>query len=109
MKPMFKKLLLSFATVALGVAAAGSTHKVTLFQPSWFGDTQVKPGEYKIEVDGEKAVIKGGKNTVETRVKVETNGEKYNTTSVRYQNGDGKYRVQEIRIGGTSTKLVFNN
>jgi len=28
--------------------------------------------------------------------------------SVKYQNGDGKYRVQEIRLGGTKTKLVFD-
>jgi hypothetical protein len=32
---------------------------------------------------------------------------KYSTTSVRYTNGDGKQRVQEIRVGGTDTKIVF--
>jgi hypothetical protein len=104
----FKKVLLFLATGALAVAAAGTAYKVTFFQPSWVNGTELKPGEYKIEVAGDKATIKNGKNTVETAVKVESNGEKYSSTAVRYQNGDGKYRIQEIRIGGTNTKLVFN-
>ena len=41
-------------------------------------------------------------------MKVETAEEKFGSTSVRYQNGDGKYRIQEIRLGGTKTRLVFN-
>jgi hypothetical protein len=44
----------------------------------------------------------------QSSVKVEENGEKYSRTSVRYQNGDGKYIVQEIRLGNTNLKLVFN-
>ena len=28
---------------------------------------------------------------------------------VRYSNGDGHYKIQEIRLGGTHTKLVVNN
>jgi hypothetical protein len=46
--------------------------------------------------------------SVEANVKVESAESKFNSTSVRYQNGDGKYRIQEIRLGGTKTKLVFN-
>ncbi|MBM3739603.1 MAG: hypothetical protein FJW39_27870 [Acidobacteria bacterium] len=55
-----------------------------------------------------KAVISSGRNRVEVPVKVEENGAKYRSTSVRYQNGDGKYRLTEIQVGGTSTKLVVN-
>ena len=33
---------------------------------------------------------------------------KFDTTTVRYGVGDGKTRIQEIRIGGTKTKLVFS-
>lgn len=104
-----KKLFLSLATVALAVAsAAGSTHKVTFFEPSFVGGTELKPGEYKVEVTGDKAIIKNGKQTVEAAVKAEDGSEKFNTTSVRYANGDGKFRIQEIRIGGTRTTLVFS-
>jgi hypothetical protein len=92
---------------ALAVASA-ATHSVTLFQPSIVNGTELKPGDYKIEVKDQTAVISKGKNTVEAPVKIETSDSKYASTSVRYQNGDGKLRVQEIRLGGTKTKLVFN-
>ena len=40
-------------------------------------------------------------------VKVETADNKFSSTSVRYMNGDGKFKVQEIRVGNSKTKLVF--
>ena len=51
---------------------------------------------------------KGKKTVAESQVKIETSDTKYGSTSVRYSNGDGKYKVQEIRLGGTNTRLVFN-
>lgn len=104
-----KKVLLTFATLALAVASAGSSYKVTLFQPSLVGGQELKPGDYKIEVKDNKAIITRGKQSVEANVKVETASDKFSSNSVRYLNGDGKYRVQEIRLGGTNTKLVFDN
>jgi hypothetical protein len=38
---------------------------------------------------------------------VENADQKYNTTAVRFTNGDGKMHIQEIHIGGTKMKLVF--
>ena len=104
-----KKLMLGFTTFALAIASAAATYKVTLFQPSIVAGTELKPGEYKIELKENKAVLKGGKNTVEANVRVESGDMKFGSTSVRYSNGDGKYHVQEIRLGGTNTKLVFEN
>jgi len=104
-----KKILLSFGTLALAVASAASSYKVTLFQPSLVNGTELKPGEYKIELKENKAVLKNGKTSVEADIKTETADSKFSSTTVRYRNGDGKYRVQEIRLGGTNTKLVFEN
>jgi hypothetical protein len=104
-----KKLVLAFSTLALAVASAGSSYHVKLFEKSVVGGTELKPGEYKIEVKDNRAIVKDGKNTAEADVKVENGDRKYPTTTVRYQNGDGKYRVTEILLGGTTTKLVFNN
>ena len=42
-------------------------------------------------------------------MKTETADTKFASTTVRYKNGDGKYRVEEIRFGGTTTKIVFTN
>jgi hypothetical protein len=104
-----KKLIFGFTTIALAIASAAASYKVTLFQPSIIAGTELKPGQYKIEVDDNKAVVKSGKTVVEADVKVETADEKYPATSVRYANADGKFKVQEIHLGGTNTKLVFNN
>lgn len=101
-----KRIVFVFLVLALAVASA-KTYSVTLFQPSVVGGTELQPGDYKVDVQDSKVVIKSGKTSVESPVKVETAGEKFNATSVRYTNGDGKYRVQEIRLGGTNTKLVF--
>ena len=102
-----KKFLLTFATVALSVASAAS-YRVTVYQPSVVGGTELKPGDYKIELKDNKAVIKAGKETVEAPVRVESADQKFTSTAVRYTNTDGKMKVNEIRIGGTNTKLVFD-
>lgn len=104
---MVSKLAMCFGTLAMAVASAASNYNITLFQPSMFGSTELKPGDYRIQLDGDKAVIKAGKNSVEAPVKVEEGDQKFARTSVKYSNGDGKYHVQEIRLGGTKTTLVF--
>ncbi len=92
------------------LASAADTYRVTLFQPSVVGGKELKPGDYKVTVDGNKAVISQGKNnSVQADVKVESADTKFGSTSVRYMNGEGKYKVQEIRVGNTKTKLVFSN
>ena len=88
--------------------AAGSSYRVTLFQSSVVSGTELQPGDYKLELKDNKAVITKGKQSVEAEVKVETGENKFNSTSVRYMNAEGKMKVQEIRLGGTKTKLVFN-
>jgi hypothetical protein len=89
------------------LASAASSYRVTFLKPAMIANTELQPGDYKLEVDGEKAIIKSGKTSVEVAVRVETGNEKFSDTTVRYSNGDGKYHVQEIRLGGSKTKLVF--
>jgi hypothetical protein len=102
------KLMLLFGTLTLAVASAASTYHLTLDEPSSVGGTVLKPGDYKLQVDGQQATIKNGKDTVQAAVKVETAEQKFATTSVVYANADGKYRIAEIRLGGTNTKILFN-
>ena len=104
-----KRLFVLFAAAALTIAAAADTYKVTLFQESVVAGSTLKPGEYKLTVDGGKVVISKGKEKVEATAKIETAESRFSSTSVRYENGDGKYRVKEIRLGGTTSKLVFDN
>ena len=103
---MIRKAALLFVAAGLAVASARS-YTVSLYQPAMFGGTELKPGEYKVEVNDQKATIRQGKLQGESPVKVEESDVKFDTTTVRYSNSEGKLRIQEIRIGGTKTKLVF--
>jgi len=105
---MIKTLLICFATIALAVASAASTHRITLYNDASVNGQQLKAGEYKIQVKEGTAVITSGKSTFETPVKVENSGTKFPSTSVRFGNENGSTTVQEIRLGGTTTKLVFS-
>ncbi len=106
---MTKKFMLSFAAAALMVASAAEKHNITLFQPSFVNGTQLAPGDYRMELDGDKLVISKGKQKVEANVKSEQAESKFSSTSVRYSNAGGKFTVQEIRLGGTNRKLVFGS
>jgi hypothetical protein len=102
-------LLPVFLVAGLAVASARS-YTVSLTKPNMIGATELKPGDLKIEVNGEKAILRQGKMEAESPVKVEEGDTKFNDTTVRYVgNADGKRHIQEIRIGGTRTKLVFSS
>lgn len=103
-----KKIVVCLAAAASLVWAGAMSSKVTLFQHSTLNGVDLKPGDYKILVDGDKVTLQNGKTKAEAPVKSEENGEKFGSTSIRYINGDGKMKITEIRIGGTKTKLVVN-
>lgn len=104
---MVKRLLLVFLLAAFAVATA-KTYSVELLQPTVVAGTQLSAGEYRLNLDNNKVVISSGKQSVETTVKVEQSESKYSSTSVRLETGNGAPRLQEIRLGGTKLKLVFN-
>jgi len=102
-----KKLIALLILLAVGIASA-KTYSITLFQPSVVGGTELKPGEYRLELQDGKVIIRAGKQRIEAPVKIENAEAKFTSTSVRYAGGEGKARVQEIRLGGTNLKLVFD-
>jgi uncharacterized protein (DUF2141 family) len=101
---MVKNVLLGFATVALAVASAASSYHVTFYLPVTINGAQLQAGDYKLELkDDNTAILKQGKTVTEARVKVENDSQKYSRNTVRV-NGS---QVEEIRLGGTSKRLVF--
>lgn len=101
---MVKKSIIGFAFFALAIASAANSYSVTFFQPVVVNGTTLKPGAYRVQVNENTAVIKQGKTVAEAPVKVENNDNKYPSTSVRLIGN----QVEEIRVGGTHTKLVFD-
>jgi hypothetical protein len=86
------------------VASAASSYSVTFFQSVTVNGTELKAGDYKLELkDNGMAVIKQGKVMTEAPVKIETENQKFARSSVRI-NGN---QVEEIRLGGTTKRVVF--
>ncbi|MCU0229715.1 MAG: hypothetical protein MUF01_18955, partial [Bryobacterales bacterium] len=95
------------AVVLLTASAVAKTHTITLHTPTTIAGQELKPGDYKMELNGDTVKLTNGKQTVETTVTVQEAAEKFSKDSVRYTEADGKMKVREIRMGGTNTRLVF--
>jgi len=98
-----KKSIFALTTIALAIASAATNYGVTFSDPVVVNGQTLKPGDYKLQFDNNKATLRQGKQVTEAPVKVENATQRYSTTSVRL-NGS---QVEEIRLGGTHTKLVF--
>ncbi len=103
---MIKRFFLLASVVSLAVASAASSFNLNFYQPTVVNGTTLKPGEAKLEIKDNKAIVKQGKTSVEASVKVETNSSKYLYTTVGYKEGDN-HQIKDITIAGTTTKLVF--
>jgi hypothetical protein len=102
-----KKALAVMFALGISMAYAASSYHVTLYKPTTINGTQLKPGDVKLELQGDKVVIKQGKTSVESTVTVENGTNKFAASSVGYVGDSSNNQVQEIRLGGTTTKLVF--
>ena len=93
---------------AIGMLAQAADRQLTLFEPCLVAGTKLNPGEYKVQVNGDKVKIYSPKQSVEATAKVETGEEKYRSNALRYESSDSPHRITEILLGGTNTKIVFN-
>lgn len=101
---MLKKLVCGFAFAAMAVLSAAGSYSVTFYDPVVVNGTTLKPGDYKLEVKENTAIIKQGKVMTEAPVKIENSDQKFLTNTVRL---DGA-QLDEIRLGGTRTRLIFD-
>lgn len=101
---MFGKVAL-IGLLTLGAAFA-ETYNIKFYQSTVIQGTELKPGEYRMTVEGDKIKIRIGKQAFEAPVKVENSDQKFTNTAVRYKSDNS---ITEIRLGGTTTRLVFSN
>lgn len=96
--------------LAIGItsAYAGSSYQFTLYKPTTINGTQLKPGTVKLDLLGDKVVVKQGKTSAESNVIVKNGDHKFEASSVTYS-AEAPGEVQEIRLGGTATKLLFES
>lgn len=102
-----KKLALTLVTIGvMAASAASNSYRVSILQDSVIDGKAVKQGDYKLELTGNNtAVLKHGKQTIELSARAEEAPTKFVSTELEYSNNND---LQEIRVGGTHTKIVFN-
>jgi hypothetical protein len=103
-----KKTLAVLFAIGISVASAATSYRVSLSKPTTINGTELKPGDCKVEIEGDKVVIKQGKTSVESNVTVENAAQKYAFTSVGYE-ADNATQVHDIRLAGTTLKLTFGS
>ena len=102
------KQVLTFAFAALSVASAATYH-LSLVEPSVVKGKELKAGEYQLSVkENSVVIVKNNKQQMEVPAKIENTNQKYSRTRVLYNENKGKFSIQEIELGGTTTKLTFD-
>jgi hypothetical protein len=100
------KMMFGIGMFALGMAsAAASGYSVTLYDSLWVGTTELKPGDYKVEMQGDKAIFKLGKSSVEVPATMGSSEKKFANNAVT---ADGKQLI-EIDFKGTTSKMLFGS
>ena len=101
-----KKAVIAIAMSAALALAAGNHYTVELTTPSEINGQTLQPGVYRMELNGNHAVLKSGKVKVEADAVVENANKKFSETGIRY-GGPNNSKIEEIRIGGTNVKVRF--
>jgi len=107
MKPM--KYLLTSGTLALGMALAASGYHLTINSPTWVNGNELKPGDYRVQVESNKVMITGRDTSVEAPAKIQSAARKHSSTSLTTDEVNGKRQLEEIDFGGSKTSIVFKN
>lgn len=101
-------LLASLGMVLPTFAADENINKsITIADTVSVGNTQLKPGDYRIKTDGDKVTIEFHNKVVATAEgKWEPRNERYESTAIIY---DANHQVQEIRFSGLKDALVLTS
>jgi hypothetical protein len=99
----FTARLFCLSTLALGIASAATPYDVTLLDTVSVGKTELKAGDYKVEILGDKAVFTSGKKTVSIPATLSKSDQPFASTVFISQHS----KLKEIDLGGTQDKIVF--
>lgn len=106
-----KKSLLFIGFVSLSSFAFAGTksYEIVLDTPAKAGSLQLPAGDYKVKLDGTKAVFTDTRTnkSVTTDVKVKTADRKFAHTAVDSSKQNDGERIDAIELGGSSTELDF--
>lgn len=101
-------LIVGALTLAsIGVASAKS-YDVILSARAMAGSTELKPGEYKVKVQGSEAVFtdQQSSKSFSIPVKIENGNKKFSNTSIESTNNGGMDTIKSIDLADSNTRLM---
>lgn len=105
-----KSLLLAGAlTIASLSIASAKTYEISLAGPTKAGTVTLKPGQYRLKVEGNTATFTFVETSKQfsTPIKIETADKKFEDTRVDANKDNGTDVIKDIELGGTKTKIDF--
>ena len=97
----------ALAISTIGIASAKS-YGFTLTAPTKVGTVTLKPAEYEVSVKGDQAIFTSDSGkSVSVPVKIGQSDKKFGSTTAVSTSKDGGDNLQEIDLGGSTTKLQF--
>lgn len=99
---------------ALGLAslsiASAKSYDIILDSAAMAGNTQLRPGEYKLKIEGSQAVFTDVQTSKSwtAPVKVQNTDKKFDQTVVESTHQGDMAHIDSIDLGGSNTKLEFN-
>ena len=95
--------LATVAMTALSIASAATPYELTLLDTFSVGKAELKAGDYKLEMQGDKAVFTTGKKTVSIPATLGKSDQPFASIVFVSQ----KSKLKEIDLGGTQDKILF--
>jgi hypothetical protein len=105
-----KSLIIASALTlaSFGIVSAKS-YDFVLTAPAMAGSNQLKPGQYRVKVEGTQATFtdENTSKSFTVPVKVGQSTTKFDHTAVQSTSSNGVDSIQSIELGGSTTKLEF--
>lgn len=87
----------------------GKSYQISIGEATSAGDYTLQPGRYELVVEGDRVqFLRNGRVIFERTVRVETVEKPYSQTVVIYSHEGNTRKIREIRLGGTTWKLIFD-
>lgn len=102
------KSLLIIAAIATAGLASAKTYDIQLLGPAKAGNVELKPGEYKLKIEGSRATFTAAQNheSFTVPVKVENATTKFPATQLETASQNGMDVIQAIDLGDSHTRIT---
>jgi hypothetical protein len=103
-------LIFAFLGFSLAAGAKDKSYTVTLNEPVQFGASRLQPGKYKLELEGNRAILTSKRNhrSVTAPVTVKQANRKFDNTGVELNTTGRIDRLEGVELGGTHMNVHFD-